>query len=220
MVISQIYHHLLNLFFPKQCLLCKNHILEDLLLCFPCLAEQKRPASLTIRSGSNLVLKIYALFPYQGAFKSIVLSKFVFDQSLLVSTANTSPLLLEDLQNKDFFEKSVLVPIPIHWWRRFRRGFNQTEVFANAISKKLKLPSLNILQRVKNTAFQSKLSPAGRKLNLKDAFTAKQELANSIKNKHVIIIDDLCTTGATLLAAAKILKKSGADKISALVICR
>jgi ComF family protein len=165
-------------------------------------------------------MKIYSLFPYKPPFNHIILSKFYFEQSLLTLTANIAPFLFKELERKGFFNNSVFVPIPIHWFRKFQRGFNQTEILSKRMSTLFRIPTHKILRRQKWTAFQSTLNPAARRLNVQTAFTTGANDQNLISGKKVIILDDLCTTGATLLAAGKMLLPLNPAEIIAIVICR
>ena len=211
-------NHLLGLVFPRRCFICKKLILEDLLACFACLGALKLPVSSTL-TMNGITVKVYSLFPYRYPFNQIVLSKFYYDTSLFSLTAKTMPYLCKNLYNKGFFEQATLVPIPIHWWRHFLRGFNQAEVFAKHIAENFELPVCNALLRKKWTTFQSALASRERHKNVSDALTVSDGAAAQVKNRKIILIDDLCTTGATLLAAAKALRPLAPCEITALVIC-
>lgn len=109
----------------------------------------------------------------------------------------------------------VLMPIPLHWKRMEKRGYNQAEIIARAAGKKLNLPvDTTVLKRVINTKPQKELSEKERKENLKNAF----EVRGKMKYKKILLIDDIYTTGSTINAAAGILKKAGAENIYFLTI--
>ncbi len=105
----------------------------------------------------------------------------------------------------------ALIPIPLHPARRRKRGYNQAELLAKAISRYTGIPVYDkILIRVKNTVPLKKLNPQERQNNLKKAFHIR---GNDVKLKTIILIDDIYTTGSTMDAAAAALLAAGAEKI-------
>ena len=96
-----------------------------------------------------------------------------------------------------------------------KRGYNQAELIAEALGKRLALPvDKKLLKRKVNTRPQKDLGPAERKANLNNAFISKGRLEGG----NVLLVDDIYTTGATVDEAARILKKAGADRVYFLVI--
>lgn len=114
----------------------------------------------------------------------------------------------------------VIVPVPLHRFRLFCRGYNQASLLANFIAKDL---NINIdycaLRRVKNTSFQSQLTTYKKRIaNVKNAFVINN--LNFILNKNVLLVDDVLTTGATALACADVLMKNGANSVKVLTLAR
>ena len=107
-----------------------------------------------------------------------------------------------------------MVPVPIYKSRQRKRGFNQAEVLARELSILSDIPYLNALARIKNTKSQTKLPKKQRDETRKKPFTCTMQ--SEIKKKAVILIDDVCTTSATLEECAKVLKKAGAREVYAL----
>lgn len=112
----------------------------------------------------------------------------------------------------------IVIPIPLARLRERERGFNQATVLAESVSGHLSLPIILALKRVRETAPQSKLSPDKRLDNVKDCF--KFVDSYEIKDKNCLIIDDIITTGATMDAAAKELKRAGALNVWGLALVR
>jgi len=97
----------------------------------------------------------------------------------------------------------MIIPVPLHRAKLARRGFNQTYELSNIIGKELKIPiATNICYRAKNTISQTGLNHDERRKNLSKAFVL--ERPELIRNKHIVLFDDVYTTGATLNALAKI----------------
>ncbi len=114
-------------------------------------------------------------------------------------------------------EAGGLVPVPVHPSRKKERGFNQAEVLAQKIGAKLNIPVFpDMLVRNKKTMPQKALNPTERLKNLEEAFMPGN-IVPGVKN--VILIDDIYTTGSTVEACTRVLKKSGINKVYILTIC-
>ena len=112
----------------------------------------------------------------------------------------------------------LIVPIPLHKTKLKKRGFNQAELLAKEVSLLTDVPMENVAIRVKNTSTQTDLSKSERKLNLENAFDLLDK--SKVKNKNVLIIDDILTTGATTESLAEILRKAKAKNICVLTFAR
>lgn len=110
-----------------------------------------------------------------------------------------------------------LVPVPVHPSRKRKRGFNQADVLARHISDYTGIPVYaDILVRNKKTAPQKKLTPRERLANLEQAFLAG-DIPESVK--RVVLVDDIYTTGSTMEACTRVLKKSGITHVYFVTIC-
>lgn len=107
-----------------------------------------------------------------------------------------------------------LVPVPLHYDRQWTRGFNQAEVLARLIGKRLGLPVNTDLKRGVNTRKQAKLRVSQRRENVKNAFYTKA----SYEGQRVLVVDDVLTTGSTVCACAKALREAGAVDVAALTV--
>jgi len=111
----------------------------------------------------------------------------------------------------------LLIPIPLHFRRQCQRGYNQSELLAKQIAKKAIFDTdTRTLQRCRHTANQAALSAKDRWTNIYSAFTIKSP--EKIKNKKILLVDDLLTTGSTASEAAKTLKEAGAKEVSVLTL--
>ena len=112
----------------------------------------------------------------------------------------------------------AVVPMPLHWWRRWQRGYNQAESLALGLARTLGLPCrTGWLWRRRNTPRQAVLSPTARKENLKGAFAAR---SSTLRGKHLLLVDDVLTTGTTANEAARTLLAAGAGKVTVAVLAR
>ena len=113
----------------------------------------------------------------------------------------------------------IIIPVPIHKKRKHQRGYNQTELIAREIANNTNLQLENkVLFKQKNVISQSELSKIDRKENIKNAFMIQN--IEKIKNKKVIIFDDIYTTGSTVNECSKILKLVGVKNIGILTIAK
>lgn len=111
----------------------------------------------------------------------------------------------------------VIAPIPLHPQKLMTRGYNQAELMARPLAAALQRPLLTeVLHRVKPTLSQSKLSRQERKANAENAFLVTDCAA--VAGKKVLLVDDICTTGYTLSAAARTLLLAGAVSVQALTV--
>ena len=105
----------------------------------------------------------------------------------------------------------ALIPIPLHRKRLVKRGYNQAELLAEAVGRKLGVPVYGkLVKRVKNTAPLKRQNPQERQNNLKKAFIIMQ---NDVKLDTIILIDDIYTTGSTVDEVTDVLKRHGVKKV-------
>ncbi len=107
----------------------------------------------------------------------------------------------------------AVVPVPLHWKRQYSRGFNQSMILARSLARSLDAPVMNLLKRRRNTKMQSTLNPEERLSNIRGAFTARR----SCRGLSILLVDDVCTTGATANACAAALKQAGAGEVELFV---
>ena len=118
-------------------------------------------------------------------------------------------------------DADALVPVPLHWTRLWQRRFNQSAALARAISTITNVPVLDhVLVRVRATPPQVGLARAERARNVEGAFAAVRTAKGEIKGKKLVVIDDVLTSGATVDACAKALRRSGAVRVDVLVLTR
>jgi competence protein ComFC len=112
----------------------------------------------------------------------------------------------------------ALVPVPIHWTRRFGRGFNQSELLAEHLGRELAIPMIRPIHRIRPTGHQLGLSGAARRGNLRGAFATAAR--DQIKGRRLALVDDVCTTGTTLVECAEALRAAGAAAVFAITVSR
>ena len=153
----------------------------------------------------------YSALPYDCNFRQVVLD-FKYRNRPWLAQA-----LAEILLPLVPTEAEIIIPVPLHPNRLRQRGFNQSALLAQALAELTALPtSETILLRTLDTPHQTGLSRSKRQQNLQHAFNAYNN--SNIKGRHVLLIDDVLTTGTTIAQCAKTLHQAGARQISALTI--
>ncbi len=209
---------ILNVIFPVNCVSCGENGSD---LCIKCLSDSPQAS----RESASW---IFPLFDYRHPpiKKSIWLLKYKGKKKLANIFAEILyDKIIEELADLSIFRnftEPILIPIPLSKKRYQERGYNQTEIICEKLieldikNNNFKLEK-NILIKIKETEHQAHIKERNIRLkNLSDSFFVKNP--ELIKNRNIILIDDVTTTGATLTEAKKILKQSGARKIVAFTI--
>ena len=133
---------------------------------------------------------------------------------------NLQKILIETFERSEFQNTDLLIPVPLSKKRFLERGFNQAAVLTDILAKHLKItPDLQSLVRTIHTPMhRAGMDTKARELTVKNAFEVKRP--NLIKDKTILLVDDVFTSGATATFCAKSLKKSGAKKVYVLTIAR
>jgi len=110
----------------------------------------------------------------------------------------------------------IIVPVPVNLKKYLERGFNQADLLADGLSRRLKIKRIRVLKKIKETESQMKLGRRQRLENLTGSFACRN--TTDIKGKTILLVDDVMTTGATLLEGAKVLRIAGARRIYGVVV--
>ena len=212
---------ILNLLFPIQCLACGK---EGKFICSQCLGQIPFNTEPSASIHKNSLKGVIAVSDYKYPLvkKIVHCYKYGFIQELSkpLGTLMVKKLTAYSPRNP------ILIPVPLHQKRLRWRGFNQSELLAQEISQQLNIPiASNILIRAKNTSPQAKIEdPAQRKTNIQNAFTLTPppnlQRFDLWRNKTIILVDDIATTGATLQQCAKVLAPFKPKDILGLVLAR
>ena len=160
----------------------------------------------------------YSFGFYENELRKLIhLFKYSRIQTL---SAPLGRLLARALPREQTFD--VIVPMPLHWRKRWQRGFNQSELLAREIGRRTQTPVRNCLRRVRSTASQAGLTSAKRRKNVSGAFqtTRRAKHRKALDGLSVLLIDDVMTTGATAASCARALKRGGARQVTLLTLAR
>ena len=118
-------------------------------------------------------------------------------------------------------DADLLVPVPLHPWRLFRRRYNQAALLAQATHRFTGVPHLpDLLMRRRATPTQGGLGVSGRRRNVLGAFQVRPRLQKRVRTARVVLIDDVMTTGATVAECTKVLMRAGAERVDVLTLAR
>lgn len=213
---------------PRQCITCgRRLLLEEKHLCLECLADLPQTYFWTMshnpmadRFNENIQKDIetdeddglheryayaaalffyhseaqYRLIPYQIKYHGNIRAGRYFGRMLGNRLASSE--LFEDVD--------MVVPVPLHWTRKWKRGYNQAEVIAEAVAEALGAPMrTDLLRRRKRTTTQTRMEVEDKRKNVAEAFVSTPSLADIAAQdgiRHLLLIDDVFTTGSTLMA--------------------
>lgn len=200
---------LLNLLFPPKCVFCGKLLKEkDGPVCRNCrnsLPETGKRQEIPLTTGC------VAPFRYSGVVRESIL-RFKFGGRQHYAPVY-GPMIASRLRD---CEADLVTFIPVSRRRKFARGYDQAELLARATAACLHLPCEGVLQK-KHTRKQSKAKDAAaRRANITGAFSLRRDA--DVRGKHILLIDDICTTGATLSEAALVLRAAGAKAVSCAVL--
>ena len=232
-IAKKIFQNIIELVFPSNCFGCD---IEGVWICKDCLMKIPIYSNNTcLWCGKHLINSniciscqaesqlnfLFAFTTYQNPIFKKLLHNFKYN--FASDTINSFTLLLDYFfknQNISLISKdSIIVPIPLHKKRFAERGFNQSELIGKQISQILQIQmNSKLLVRTKNTKSQMTLTKKERILNMKNSFYCPN--INQIRNKNIILVDDVLTTGATLKEASLALQKAGCDSVSAFVLAK
>ncbi len=157
--------------------------------------------------------KARSLFEYSGYGKYLI-QNLKYNNSRYL--AEVFALLLKDLVVKNFFAPDVITFVPMDELSEYKRGYNQSQLIAEALAKTLDNEVIGGLIKKNATENQQTLDFFERQKNLKNSFAVTDKLV--FKNKNVLLVDDVLTTGATSNEVAKVLKKAGAKSVYLLTL--
>lgn len=170
--------------------------------------------------NQNLHLKVAHADLYRGELKSLIY-KLKYDGDTALA-GDLSWLLLKAycrlLDEIDCANNTIIIPIPLHYFRKLKRGFNQSELLARHLSRITRIPlNASLLRRSKFTRAQHCLDRESRLRNIARAFSCSSVVPDSVT---YLLVDDIHTSGATLAEAARVLIGAGAKKLAAVTIAR
>ena len=240
-ILSEFLYWLPTYFFPKICYDCGREgwfICPDcrpkvakainLLICPNC----QKPSSLGLTHlecrKTNGLDGLISYYRYAGWAKEIVKDakfglnprwramKEFSEEFAITLSQKTFPKLIA---NNRFSNNSIVSPVPLHWWRKMKRGFNQAEIIAKPIAESLNLAlKTDLIERSVYSLPQTLIGDTSRRTNVKKAFSINKKIKTLPDS--VILIDDVWTSGSTMKECCRILKSAGIKRVWGITLLR
>jgi len=240
--VREFAHNVVRLLYPNTCLICdapegdagnfrhgvcndcRLAVTTDPLAACPWCAQTVGPHTDTTHGcaecrGTALGFeRAFRLGPYAGKLRDAVLrTKFLAGEGL----ADLLGRMFAECRGESFraAEVDLVAPVPLHWWRKWTRGYNQSEAVARELAAALSVPfAPRLLRRVRWTPQQLQPTREARRENVKGAFRVGN--GARLAGKTVLLVDDVMTTGSTLGEAARTLRNAGAERVVVAVLAR
>ena len=229
----ELAHKLLSHLFPSRCIFCHKTLAQAIEICPDCYTSLPHNESCCLRCalplpdglGDSVICGrcisktpafdyAHSLFRYEDDVIGLV-HQLKFGEKISHARSIGEMLSARLLQTGE--SPDCLLPVPLHHSRLRQRGFNQSIEISRVIAKRSGIPlEYDAVVRHRRTSAQTGLDAKQRKKNIRGAFT----LVQAIDYQHVLIIDDVMTTGATVEELARVLKKSGVERVGVLSIAR
>ena len=228
--VRNVKSHLVNLVFPPVCVCCRK---VGEILCQDCLAQVNWVQEPICQSCGCTVSDFSCQcndckkrpFPLNQIRAAVLFDTIIPDtihqlkyRNVFALVEPLGKLMVQAWPNWQT-DSDIVLPIPLHRQRQTKRGYNQSELLVETFCRELSLPSnQEILSRTRQTPPQVGLNAEDRRKNVSGAFTVKNP--HLVKGGNILLVDDVCTTGATLMAAAEVLLAAGAKNVSAYCLAR
>lgn len=224
--LSVLFHQVLDFVYPPACLACNEPLSQYLIICETCWESLERRGHARIHTAESFRYLLPPFYPdqiitcwdYEPRLESLI-------HQIKYSGRKKAGRLLGRLAAEKMASEILLcrpeliIPVPLHRIRKRERGFNQSRIIAEVFSRLYGLPLADgIIKRVVPTRTQTKLRAQERQLNLRDAFRAVRP--GLLREKSILLLDDVVTSGATLNACAKVCREAGAQTVTGLGLVR
>lgn len=226
----------LDLLFPLECLACQEPTSERLGFCLTCTVAIRtgyhccrvcatplpevvpNDDCFRCRDESWRFDRVLALGPYEETVRDVVIKmKKTRAAPLRYSVGQLLAEMCREQEHADL--QSVVLPVPNHWSHRFQGVANTAGALASKLAKELSLPLEDrVIRRIRKTQKQGMLPWTERRKNVRGAF--KVTSAETISGRHIYLVDDVVTSGATVHEVAKVLRAAGATSVTVVVVAR
>ncbi|MFP4025363.1 MAG: ComF family protein [Thiohalospira sp.] len=211
-----------NLIFPDLCVVCNQHLIsQEKLICTSCLynlpktnfhSDKENPVSQLFWGRTNIEYATSFYFYNKGSQYQDMMHKFKYHGYKEIGFI-LGNYFGSQLKNTAFKKVDIIMPVPLHKSKQKKRGYNQSELIARGLSESMqkKIDSRNLIREVA-TSTQTRKSRFARWKNVEKIFKLKNP--DTVKGKHVLLVDDVVTTGSTLEACANVILEIPETKVS------
>ena len=218
-----IWNDIVDFFFPRTCAMCGDRLLHDERhICMSCLRKIHRVAYHNSPQhgfverlfwGRIPIERATSFFYYEGEGSRHLIHAIKYHRRPEVAL-HLAGIFADEMLGTDFFDAiDGIIPLPLHPIKQMRRGYNQSEYIARGLSCATGIPLLRkVVRRIRNNRPQARIHHYGRHENVSQIFRLVRPEA--IAGKHILLVDDVLTTGATILSCAEELAKAPGVRIS------
>ena len=235
---KKILNFIISLIFPRTCSLCRKTMSfsSEQNICDECLEKIPKLEGLIChkcslplpdggatcpdcKSNKDIYFEILkAPYTYSIQIQKLI-KKLKYSRKTFLAkdlSIQLASFILEENIDKNI---DIVVPVPMHWFKKWKRGYNQAELLAENVAKLINKPMYNALIRTKYTKPQFNLKKNERYKNLKNMFVLNKKYVEILKNKRILLIDDIATTCSTVNQCSKVIRTLKA-KIFVVVLAR
>ena len=208
----------LDLLYPPVCGICGK--IDQKELCPKCAIKLRNLEKARLYAYPHTHFeKHFYLFPYEGIIREKLI-QYKFQGKSYLSTFFAKILQNHEKMSRLLEKYDIIIPVPMYSKKEKLRGYNQTALIAKEIAKAYQnlIYDGKSLQKIKDTKMQSSLNKIERKKNIKNAYKVVNQ--QKIKDKKIVLLDDIYTTGATANECSKMLKQAGAKEILVVTIAK
>lgn len=201
-------------FFPARCPFCKNVMGIDEYCCPHC--KDKLPSTY-IENFARGGYRCVSSFPYDGVYKSAI-KGFKFNNK---PRRSKQLAMLMESDIRDYYRDitfDIITSVPLHRKRQRLRGYNQSQLIGKELSVLLNIPYVEVLEKHKDNEIQHTLKAKYRIKNVKNAYRLIDR--KLVKNKNVLVVDDIITTGCTLGECSRVISNGGAKCVACCTFCK
>lgn len=222
-----IFSSLIEALLPRYCYGCDDVLVfGEKVLCTDCLLEINHTFNF-LDQNNDLANRVSIYYPVKNAnafiyydrhsLASRLIHKFKYNDELIIGKFLTN-LFCQQLKEKDWIKKiDFILPLPLHWRRKLHRGYNQSEIISREIGKNFDIKvKTNCIKRIHYNKSQTKMTKEKRWENVENIFAVRN--TKQLEGKHILLVDDISTTGASLNSCIKALSRIKDINISVLVL--
>jgi ComF family protein len=210
--VNSMLQVVVDFFWAEDCKICRKRLhWSEFAICKSCL-DLSFSATLEDKYG----LPVFFLGEHKGTLQQLI-HELKYQARWRLGGVLAIKLAQEAAKHQEFGSWNGVLAVPIHAFRKIKRGYNQADEIARPLSRLLGIPYYGgVLRRVRNTPSQVGKDRAHRLKNVKDAFYCTAP--SRVQGRHLLLVDDVTTTGATLAECVRALKNAGADSVSCVAL--
>lgn len=216
------FESIISIVYPPKCIFCQRLLEHSAVLhiCSACYAQLPLIGNMVLKTSldedKNYCDGVVSVFEYTGMVKESLIRFKFYNKPCYYRTY--ARLLADKIRKMaDVKNYQMVLSVPLHKHKEFSRGYNQARLISKALSRILGLPECSyVLRRERYTEAQSLLDKQKRNQNVMGAFEVISP--KKVKDKNILLIDDILTTGSTLEECSRVLKQAGAVRVFAGVV--